>query len=98
MNKHPTVADLVRSLDAEMFDTVRRDMILYKTRVMLVEQQKEIDQLKSEVEQLRLDKKALTNSEILDEFCVTPGIHQFISAFKAGVRFAEKHHKIGVNN
>ena len=38
--------------------------------------------------------KPLTEKEILDEYCTTPGIHQFVSAFKAGVRFAEKHHGI----
>lgn len=36
----------------------------------------------------------LTDEQLLDAFCITPGIHQFISAFKAGARYAEKHHNI----
>lgn len=32
----------------------------------------------------------MTEAEILDAFCETPGIHQFIEAFRAGVRFAER--------
>ncbi|MFN4121311.1 hypothetical protein [Acidovorax sp.] len=36
----------------------------------------------------------LTHDEALDAFCHTPGIHQFVQAFVAGVRFAEQHHGI----
>ena len=36
----------------------------------------------------------LTDDEALDAFCHTPGIHQFVQAFMAGVRFAEQHHGI----
>ena len=36
----------------------------------------------------------LTHDEALDAFCHTPGIHQFVQAFMAGVRFAEQHHGI----
>lgn len=36
----------------------------------------------------------LTHDEALDAFCHTPGIHQFVQAFVAGVRFAEHHHGI----
>ncbi len=36
----------------------------------------------------------LTDEEVLDAFCRTPGIHQFVQAFWAGVRFAEQHHGI----
>ena len=36
----------------------------------------------------------LTPDEALDAFCHTPGIHQFVQAFVAGVRFAEHHHGI----
>ncbi|KRB33386.1 Lar family restriction alleviation protein [Acidovorax sp. Root70] len=36
----------------------------------------------------------LTHDEALDAFCRTPGIHQFVQAFMAGVRFAEQHHGI----
>jgi hypothetical protein len=39
-------------------------------------------------------RKPLTDEEILNEYCATPNIHQFISAFKAGVRFAEAAHGI----
>lgn len=34
-------------------------------------------------------RKPLTDEEILNEYCSTPNIHQFISAFTAGVRYAE---------
>lgn len=36
-----------------------------------------------------LDKDAL-----IDEFCKTPDIHQFVSAFVAGARYAERAHGI----
>ena len=36
----------------------------------------------------------LTDEEVLDAFCRTPGIHQFVQVFWAGVRFAEQHHGI----
>ena len=36
----------------------------------------------------------LTDEEVLGAFCRTPGIHQFVQAFLAGVRFAEQHHVI----
>lgn len=36
----------------------------------------------------------LTDDAILDAFCHTPGIHQFVQAFKAGARFAERAHGI----
>jgi hypothetical protein len=38
--------------------------------------------------------KPLTDEQILDAFCTTPDIHQFVSAFKAGARFAEQAHGI----
>ena len=37
---------------------------------------------------------SMTDDEALDAFCHTPGIHQFVQAFVAGVRFAEHHHGI----
>ncbi|MBW8463349.1 hypothetical protein [Acidovorax sp.] len=36
----------------------------------------------------------LTEDQALDAFCRTTGIHQFVRAFMAGVRFAEQHHGI----
>lgn len=39
-------------------------------------------------------REPLTDDAILDAFCHTPGIHQFVQAFKAGVRFAERAHGI----
>lgn len=39
-------------------------------------------------------REPLTHDEALDAFCHTPGIHQFVQAFVAGVRFAEHHHGI----
>ena len=39
-------------------------------------------------------RKPLTDEEILNKYCVTPNAHQLISAFKAGVRFAEAAHGI----
>ena len=36
----------------------------------------------------------LTDDEILLAFCGTPGIHQFVQAFKQGVRFAERVHGV----
>jgi hypothetical protein len=36
----------------------------------------------------------LTDEDVLNAFCTTPNIHQFVSAFKAGVRFAESAHGI----
>lgn len=43
-------------------------------------------------------REPLMNGEILDEFCVTPGIYQFIQAFMAGARFAERAHGITANS
>jgi len=42
-------------------------------------------------------RKPLTDEEILNEYCSTPNIHQFISAFTAGVRYAEAAHGIKEN-
>ena len=39
----------------------------------------------------------LTDEQIMDAFCVTPGIHQFVQAFKAGARYAEAAHDIKEN-
>lgn len=39
-------------------------------------------------------REPLTDDAILDAFCHTPGIHQFVQAFKAGARFAERAHGI----
>ena len=39
----------------------------------------------------------LTDEQIMDAFCVTPGIHQFVQAFKAGARYAEAAHGIKEN-
>ena len=40
-------------------------------------------------------RAALTESALIDAFCKTPDIHQFVSAFVAGARFAEQAHGIG---
>ena len=42
-------------------------------------------------------RKPLTDVQIMDAFCVTPGIHQFVQAFKAGARYAEAAHDIKEN-
>lgn len=39
-------------------------------------------------------KPALTQNEIIDGFCKTPDIRQHVSAFKAGVEYAESYHGI----
>ncbi len=39
-------------------------------------------------------REPLPDDVILDAFCHTPGIHQFVQAFKAGARFAERAHGI----
>lgn len=39
-------------------------------------------------------QQPLTDEAVMDAFCKTPNIHQFVSAFKAGVRFAERAHGI----
>ena len=41
-------------------------------------------------------KHALNTEEILDDFCKQPHNTQYVKVFEAGVRFAEKHHGIGV--
>lgn len=39
-------------------------------------------------------REPLTQVAILNAYCATPGIHQFIEAFVAGARFAERAHGI----
>ena len=39
-------------------------------------------------------KSALTRDEIIDAFCKTPDIRQHVSAFKAGVEYAESYHGV----
>ena len=39
-------------------------------------------------------RKPLTDEEIMDAFCITPNIFQFVQAFKAGARYAEAAHNI----
>ena len=39
-------------------------------------------------------RKPLTDEEIMDAFCITPNIFQFVQAFKAGARHAEAAHNI----
>ena len=39
-------------------------------------------------------RKPLTDEEIMDAFCITPNIFQFVQAFKAGARHAEAAHSI----
>lgn len=41
-------------------------------------------------------KHALNTEEILDGFCKQPHTSHYVKVFEAGVRFAEKHHDIGV--
>ncbi len=36
----------------------------------------------------------LTDEQVMGEFWITPGVHQSITVFKAGVRYAERHHGI----
>lgn len=43
-------------------------------------------------------RKPLTDEQILDAYCKTPGIFQFVSAFKAGARYAESAHGITKGN
>ena len=40
-------------------------------------------------------RKALDKDALIAEFCNTPDIHQFVSAFVAGARYAERVHGIG---
>lgn len=40
-------------------------------------------------------RKPLDKDALIDEFCKTPDIHQFVSAFVAGARYAERAHGIG---
>ncbi len=39
-------------------------------------------------------RKPLSQDDLLDAFCKTPGVHQFVEAFVAGARFAEAQHGI----
>ncbi len=39
-------------------------------------------------------RQPLTDVQIMDAFCATPGIYQFVQAFAAGARFAEAAHGI----
>lgn len=39
-----------------------------------------------------VEREPLTHDQALDAFCRTTGVHQFVQAFMAGVRFAEQHH------
>lgn len=43
-------------------------------------------------------REPLTDAEIVDAYCVTPTPHQFVEAFKAGVRHAEATHGITTIN
>lgn len=40
-------------------------------------------------------RQPLTQSEVVEGFCKTPHMVQYVSVFDAGVRFAERKHKIG---
>lgn len=52
-------------------------------------------QLTQRIVELESNKKpALTRDEIIDAFCKTPDIRQHVSAFKAGVEYAESYHGI----
>ena len=39
-------------------------------------------------------RKPLTEDQLMDAFCITPNIFQFVQAFKAGARYAEAAHGI----
>lgn len=55
------------------------------------------DALRSALEAaLKPGGEPLTQTEVVDEFCKLPHQVQHVSVFDAGVRFAEKHHGIGV--
>ena len=40
------------------------------------------------------ERKPLTEDQLMDAFCITPNIFQFVQAFKAGARYAEAAHNI----
>ena len=39
-------------------------------------------------------REPLTDAAIMDAYCKAPDIRQYVTAFKAGARFAEQHHGI----
>ena len=64
------------------------DTQVYADTLLIVYQQGFADGKRSE------QRKPLTDEEIMDAFCITPNIFQFIQAFKAGARHAEAAHNI----
>ena len=50
--------------------------------------------LQDRIDALEAQRKPLTDEELMDAFCITPNIFQFVQAYKAGVRFAEAAHGI----
>lgn len=79
--------------DKEDWDV--RGILASKLRVFHRTTEAEAEELISLFSSMK-SRTPLTQPEVVEAFCNTPHNVQYVSVFDAGVRFAEKHHGIGV--